>query len=75
MKTRVLIGVLVFALLFLAYQVYHFNEVSQQAQTPIIPGKRFAVSPAAPTAEEIEREEKRLEELNNEALSKAAKKH
>lgn len=75
MKARVLIGVLVVALVFLIYQVFHFVEVAQQAAVPPTPGSRFAVSPNAPTPEEIEREERRLEQLNNEARAKAGKQH
>jgi len=73
MKARILIGVLILAVVFLIYQVYHFVEVAQQASAPPVPGSRFAVSPYAPTPEEVEREEKRLEQLNNEARAKATK--
>lgn len=75
MKTRVLIGVLVVALAFLAYQVFNFMDLAQKAQSPIEPGKRFAVPPNAPTQEEIDREERRLEQLNAEARAKATKQH
>jgi hypothetical protein len=40
----------------------NITQVAQQAQNPPGPGQRFATHPGAPTEEEIEREEKRLEQ-------------
>jgi len=62
MKTRILIGFLVLAVAALGYQVFQFSQIAQQAQNPLGPAQRFASHPGAPTPEEIEREEKRLEQ-------------
>ncbi len=62
MKTRILIGFLVLAIAALGYQVFQYSQIAQQAQNPLGPAQRFASHPGAPTPEEIEREEKRLEQ-------------
>jgi cytochrome c-type biogenesis protein CcmH/NrfG len=62
MKTRILVACLVLAIVALGYQVFQYTQIAQQAQNPLGPGQRFATHPGAPTEEEIEREEKRLEQ-------------
>ena len=62
MKTRILVVCLVLAVVALGYQVFQYTQIAHQAQNPARPGQRFATHPGAPTEEEIEREEKRLEQ-------------
>ena len=62
MKTRILILCLVLAVVALGYQVLQFTQIAQQAQNPPGPEQRFSPHPGAHTDEEIEREDKRLEQ-------------
>jgi hypothetical protein len=57
---RILIGAVVLAGLGLIFQMSKFFMVVSQAQHPLGPDQRFAVSPAAPTKEEMLRAEKEL---------------
>ena len=72
MKTRILIVCLVLAAIALGYQVFQYSQIAQQAQNPLGPGQRFATHPGAPTPEEVEREEKRLEQKVQQERAAAA---
>lgn len=70
---RVLIFAVVLAGLGLIFQMSKFFMVVSQAQHPLGPDQRFAVSPAASTKEEMLRAEKELAKKSVLAKQKQSK--
>lgn len=57
-----LVAAIAVSLVVLAFQVANYMKAVEQAGRPLPPDKRFSIHPGAPTEEEIEREERKLQE-------------
>lgn len=57
-----LVAAIAISLVVLAFQVSNYMKAVEQAGRPLPPDKRFSIHPGAPTEEEIEREERKLQE-------------
>jgi hypothetical protein len=57
-----LVAAIAVSLVVLAFQVANYMKAVEQAGKPLRPDQRFSIHPGAPTEEEIEREERKLQE-------------
>lgn len=57
-----LVAAIVLSAVVLIFQVMKYMKAVEEAGKPIPPSKRFLIHPGAPTNEEIEREERKLQE-------------